>query len=109
MQHGVRGAADHFQRFVEGQDEAAAAAAARRGRAEPERKDFWDSFSSLAAEDSHRRTASRSSAIGTAAMKPGPSGAGTSSASSAAAASTATSTGAAGKKSTDDGGWDDNW
>ncbi|PWY85827.1 zinc finger protein gcs1 [Aspergillus sclerotioniger CBS 115572] len=109
MQYGVRGAADHFQRFVEGQDEAAAAAAARRGRAEPERKDFWDSFSTLAAEDSHRRTASRSSAIGTAAMKTGPSGAGASSASSAAATSTATSTATVGKKSTDEGGWDDNW
>ncbi|KAI2898595.1 hypothetical protein CBS11852_3529 [Aspergillus niger] len=113
MQHGVRGAADQFHRFVEGPDEAAAAAAARRGRVEPERKDFWDSFSSVAAQDSHRRTASRSSAIGTAAMKTGPSGAGTSSTSSAAASSATTGTGAGSsataRKSTDDGGWDDNW
>ncbi|PWY79116.1 hypothetical protein BO70DRAFT_54582 [Aspergillus heteromorphus CBS 117.55] len=118
MGQGVRGAADHFTRFVEGPDEAAAAAAARRGRAAepaPERKDFWDSFSSLAGEDSHRRNASRSSAIGTAAMKPGP---GTSAASPAAAAAGSGSgasarrtsaAAAAGRKDLDEGGWGEEW
>ncbi|PYI15902.1 zinc finger protein gcs1 [Aspergillus violaceofuscus CBS 115571] len=103
LQTGARGAADHFHRFVEGQDEAAAAAAARRERgrtgAEPERKDFWDSFSALGEQDNHRRTASRSSAIGTAAMKPA-----TTSASSATSG-----TGTGRKNLEDNSGWDDNW
>ncbi|KNG82381.1 hypothetical protein ANOM_008911, partial [Aspergillus nomiae NRRL 13137] len=90
----ARGAAGHFQRFVEGPDENNAG----RRRAEPERKDFWDDFSTLAQEDSHRRNASRSSAIGTAAMKPGPTP------SPSAATGNAPSTTA---KEKDD--WDNDW
>ncbi|PYH99021.1 ArfGap-domain-containing protein [Aspergillus ellipticus CBS 707.79] len=111
--HGVRGAADHFNRFVEGPDEAAAAAAARRGRGvepAPERRDFWDSFSSISAQDNHRRNASRSSAIGTAAMKPGPGSSASPAASGAtSSAAAATGTSAAGRKSLDDGGWGEAW
>lgn len=86
VQTGARGAADSFSRFVEGTDD-------QRGRQEPERKDFWDDLSSIASQqDSHRRSESRSSAIGTAAMKkqgPAP-----------------TSSAAKGKG---DDGWDENW
>lgn len=64
LQAGARGAADSFTRFVEGPDDASPA----RRRQEPERKDFWDEFSSIAS-DSNRKPAG---AIGTAAMKPGP-------------------------------------
>ncbi|EXJ62300.1 hypothetical protein A1O7_02734 [Cladophialophora yegresii CBS 114405] len=42
---GARGAAQSFNKFVEGQDERASSSAASRERdVEPERKDFWDSF-----------------------------------------------------------------
>ncbi|RAL14424.1 GTPase-activating protein GCS1 [Aspergillus homomorphus CBS 101889] len=116
LQTGARGAAGHFHRFVEGQDEAAAAAAARRERgrtgAEPERKEFWDSFSGLGAQDSHRRNTSRSSAIGTAAMKPG-SGVGATgvagSTATTSASSAASGTGTGRKSLEDNSGWDDNW
>lgn len=43
IQSGAKGAADTFNKFIEGQDEGAANAAARK-KVEPERKDFWDSF-----------------------------------------------------------------
>ncbi|ETI23836.1 hypothetical protein G647_05642 [Cladophialophora carrionii CBS 160.54] len=43
LQSGARGAAQSFNKFVEGQDERAAASAASRD-VEPERKDFWDTF-----------------------------------------------------------------
>lgn len=99
VQLGARGAADSFNRFVEGPEDS-------RGRTEPERKDFWDDFSSIASQqqqqqqqDSHRRSASRSSALGTSAMKkqdtPGP--------------GAASSTGAAAPGKEKDDGWDDNW
>ncbi|RLL99926.1 hypothetical protein CFD26_100007, partial [Aspergillus turcosus] len=94
LQVGARGAADHLTRFVEGPDEGAAAAARRRQ--EPERKDFWDEFASLGEQESHRRNASRSSAIGTTAIRPSggglPSG-GSSAAGSGAATGTASSAG----------------
>lgn len=64
---GARGAADSFNKFVEGQDNAAAAAATSR-KAEPERKDFWDSFG----QSELTRTTSGgggNSSIGTSAMK----------------------------------------
>ncbi|KAL4980166.1 hypothetical protein BDW66DRAFT_71093 [Aspergillus desertorum] len=118
FQVGARGAADSFNRFVEGSD----APPIRRGRAEPERKDFWDDFASLGAQDNHRRNTSRSGALGTAAMKPGPG------ASSPARASTSVGSGSgstpggpgtgngrgasprpASRKNQDDGAWDDNW
>ncbi|KAB8209782.1 hypothetical protein BDV34DRAFT_188164 [Aspergillus parasiticus] len=94
VQVGARGAAGQFQRFVEGPDENNAG----RRRAEPERKDFWDDFSSLAQEDNHRRSASRSSAIGTAAMKPGPTS------NTSAATGNASSTTAKEKEE-----WDNDW
>ncbi|KAL5342876.1 hypothetical protein BJX70DRAFT_238626 [Aspergillus crustosus] len=116
IQVGARGAADSFTRFVEGPNDPGA----RRGRgnAEPERKDFWDDFNSLAGEESHRRNASRSGALGTAAMKPTapgvadagsgatPLGSGT-----AAAAGRGASPARAGTapRKTQDGDWDDNW
>lgn len=98
VQQGARGAADSFNRFVEGPDDS-------RGRTEPERKDFWDDFSSIASQQhqdsSHHRSASRSSALGTSAMKkqdtPGP----------GPASSTAAAAAAPGKEKDD--GWDDNW
>ncbi|KAL4919497.1 hypothetical protein BDW62DRAFT_216918 [Aspergillus aurantiobrunneus] len=113
VQVGARGAADSFNRFVEGPDDPSGAS--RRGRAEPERKDFWDDFAALGAQGSHRRNASRSGALGTAAMKPGPG-----STPSAAATSTSAGSGStpgarsssptpASRKSQEDGGWDDNW
>ncbi|KAI9371261.1 hypothetical protein BJX61DRAFT_534962 [Aspergillus egyptiacus] len=108
IQVGARGAADSFSRFVEGPDEASGS---RRGRVEPERKDFWDDFSSLAAQDNHRRNMSKSGALGTAAMKPSPAPAGTASTagsgSSPAGTGSGPSTGPASKKQDD--GWDDNW
>ena len=93
IQVGARGAADSFNRFVEGPEYAA--------RQEPERKDFWDHFSSLASQQdsSHNRSTSRGSAIGTAAMKGPPS-------SSTGTGANTSSTGTA--KGQDDG-WDDNW
>lgn len=118
IQVGARGAADSFNRFVEGSD----VPSTRRARAEPERKDFWDDFASLGAQDNHRRNTSRSGALGTTAMKPGPG------ASSSATASTSVSSGSgsapvgsgtgtgrgssptpASRKSQDEGAWDDNW
>ncbi|KAL2833115.1 hypothetical protein BJY01DRAFT_225510 [Aspergillus pseudoustus] len=108
IQVGARGAADSFTRFVEGPENDPL----RRGRpaagasAEPERKDFWDDFSSLAAQDNHRRNASKTGALGTAAMKPSPAPSGTGASSGGAAADTQ---GTSSRKSQDDGGWDDNW
>ncbi|THC95727.1 hypothetical protein EYZ11_004805 [Aspergillus tanneri] len=105
IQTGARGAADHFQKFVEGPDENR-----RRGQQEPENKDFWDDFSSLAAQDQPQRNTSRSSAIGTAAMKP----LSTSTSAAPAATTTASACGnkttapVAGGKSQEEG-WDDNW
>ena len=43
IQSGAKGAAESFNKFVEGQDDKASSAAAGR-KADPERKDFWDSF-----------------------------------------------------------------
>ncbi|RHZ53829.1 GTPase-activating protein GCS1 [Aspergillus thermomutatus] len=105
IQLGARGAADHLTRFVEGPDDGAAAAARRRQ--EPERKDFWDDFASLGEQDSHRRSTSRSSAIGTTAIRP--SGGGPSGGSSAAGSGAATGTSSSAGRGGDEGGWDDNW
>ncbi|KAL3474564.1 zinc finger protein gcs1 [Aspergillus californicus] len=105
IQVGARGAADSFSRFVEGTDDPNGSR--RGGRVEPERKDFWDDFNSLAEEESHRRTVSKSGALGTAAMKPTATG---SSAAGSGAGSTPAGTPApASKKSQDEGAWDDNW
>lgn len=118
IQVGARGAADSFNRFVEGSD----APSTRRARAEPERKDFWDDFASLGAQDNHRRNTSRSGALGTTAMKPGPGASSSATASTSVSSSsgsapigsgTGTGRGAsptpASRKSQDDGAWDDNW
>ncbi|KAL3432131.1 hypothetical protein BDV09DRAFT_174815 [Aspergillus tetrazonus] len=118
IQVGARGAADSFNRFVEGSD----APSTRRARAEPERKDFWDDFASLGAQDNHRRNTSRSGALGTTAMKPGPGASSSATASTSVSLSsgsvpvgsgTGTGRGAsptpASRKSQDDGAWDDNW
>lgn len=67
---GARGATQQFHKFVEGQDNAAASAAARSGsRVEPERKDFWDSFGVSNDPPAANAAASKPSSIGTAAMK----------------------------------------
>lgn len=75
FQAGARDAADHFNRFVEGDD-----GRPQRSRVDPERRDFWDDFSSLASQEradqalgnGHQRSGSRSGVIGTAAMRKGP-------------------------------------
>ncbi|RMJ26338.1 Zinc finger protein gcs1 [Aspergillus sp. HF37] len=125
IQVGARGAADSFNRFVEGEghdDEAA------RGRGPaPERKDFWDDFAALGApqsdldsqsqSQSHHRTTSRSSAIGTAAMRKAPPGPVPSSTAAGAGAGPGAGPGATGNTAsgTTSGGkgqedWgDDNW
>ncbi|PLB43225.1 ArfGap-domain-containing protein [Aspergillus steynii IBT 23096] len=100
LQTGARGAADQFNRFVEGPDDAR-----RREREDPERKDFWDDFSSLG-EENHRRNTSRSSAIGTAAMKPSTGTGGATGAGAGAGAGTTAP--AAGRKSQDED-WGENW
>jgi len=67
LQTGAKGAAESFNKFVEGQDDKASAAAAARG-GEPERKDFWDSFGAGASGASSKSNSS----IGTSAMKKTP-------------------------------------
>ncbi|EXJ66032.1 uncharacterized protein A1O5_10646 [Cladophialophora psammophila CBS 110553] len=64
IQSGARGAAESFNKFVDGQDEKAASSAATR-RTEPERKDFWDSFG--------QGGGGNSNSIGTSAMRKIPS------------------------------------
>lgn len=80
---GARGATNQFNKFVEGQDNAAVASARR---AEPERKDFWDSFGA-----SDETPAAKPSSIGTSTMKKPAAGGD-----------------AAAKKKKDDG-WGDDW
>ncbi|EAU30458.1 conserved hypothetical protein [Aspergillus terreus NIH2624] len=103
LQVGARGAADSFNRFVEGPDDAGGSGARRRQ--DPERKDFWDDFSSLGGQESHRRNTSRSSAVGTTAMKPGPTSSPATGGGSAAGGASGGS--AATGKGQDE--WDDNW
>ncbi|KAJ5146241.1 uncharacterized protein N7515_000805 [Penicillium bovifimosum] len=106
LQTGVRGAADQFNRFVEGDE---ARGDGRRNRVEPERRDFWDDFSALGDQEpsSHRRTASqrsqRSDVVGTAAMRKGPTA--SSLANSGVEAGEGNTSSATAKK--DD--WDENW
>jgi hypothetical protein len=108
LQTGVRGAADQFNKFVEGDE---ARADGRRNRVEPERRDFWDDFSSLGEQEisSHRRSASqrsqRSDVVGTAAMRKGPTA--SSLANSGAEAGDGKNTSSATGKGKDD--WDENW
>ncbi|KAF9891005.1 Zn finger-containing GTPase- Activating Protein for ARF [Aspergillus nanangensis] len=102
IQVGARGAADSFNRFVEGPD-----APGTRRTQEPERRDFWDDLSAIGTQESHRRNASRSSAIGTAAMKPGPGAPATGATGSATTGVSGSGSGHATKQ--EDGSWDDNW
>lgn len=122
LQTGVRGAADQFNRFVEGPDDARSGGAAR-SRVEPERRDFWDDFSSLGAQErnGHERSGSRSDVIGTAAMRKGP--AASSLANSSTPVSSSETSSGAGKEHGESAGgggatsttakgkeeWDDNW
>lgn len=109
VQTGVRGAADQFNRFVEGED---GRVDGQRTRPEPEHREFWDNFSGLGDQASHRRSGSqrsqRSDVVGTAAMRKGPTLANSTSGSSGLESSeskrTAPTATAQGK---DD--WDDNW
>lgn len=61
-QSGAKNAAEGFNRFVEGQDNAAAR---RQAPIDESKKDFWDSF----ADAGRERQAGGSSAIGTSAVK----------------------------------------
>lgn len=76
VQRGARGAADSFNRFVEG------TGAEHESKVDPDKKDFWDSFGSPTEDSPPVRvmgapsgggmaggTAKKPSAIGTAAMK----------------------------------------
>ncbi|KIX95011.1 uncharacterized protein Z520_09321 [Fonsecaea multimorphosa CBS 102226] len=91
IQSGARGAAESFNKFVEGQDERAAssasAAGSKRTTTEPERKDFWDSFGQSGSGGNSN------SSIGTSAMKKP--------ASSSATANPA--------RKTKEDGWGDDW
>ena len=73
MQKGTKGAAEQFNRFVEGEGGAPPSSATRLRSIEPEKKDFWDSFGVAGEEraSSMSSTTSKPSAIGTAAMKKG--------------------------------------
>ena len=59
IQSGAKGAAESINKFVEGHD----GGAAGRRNAEPERKDFWDSFGASTEE------ISRPSGLGTSTIK----------------------------------------
>jgi ADP-ribosylation factor GTPase-activating protein 1 len=126
LQTGVRGAADQFNRFVEGPDDnRPGGGAAARSRVEPERRDFWDDFSSLGAQErnGHQRAGSRSDVIGTTAMRKSP--AVSSLANSSTPVSSSETTSAVGKEHGEGAGaggggatsttakgkdeWDDNW
>ena len=61
VQRGTRGAADSFNRFVEGDG---------RPGAEPERKDFWDSFGG-SDEGASASVGSRAMGVASAAAKKG--------------------------------------
>ena len=73
VQKGTKGAAEQFNKFVEGSGEGGSS---QRAAVAPEKKDFWDSFGAPAANRSQSplaggSTTKKSSAIGTAAMKKG--------------------------------------
>lgn len=83
---GAKNAAEGFNKFIEGQDEKAASAAGR-SKAEPERKDFWDSFGA-GGNGGDDASPKKSGSLGTSAMKK--------------------PQGASGQKKKDDG-WGDDW
>ncbi len=82
IQSGTKGVAENFNKFIEGQDEGASAAAGKK-KVEPERKDFWDSFGASGEE--------KPSNIGTGVMKKPSSGA------------------SGAQKRNKDDGWGDDW
>lgn len=96
IQSGARGAAESFNKFVEGQDERTGSVASRRA-VEPERKDFWDSFGEPLAAAAPT-TKPQSSTIGTSAMRGG-----------GGAAGGAAATGAPASKPGKEDGWGDDW
>ena len=78
VQTGAKGAAEGFNRFVE--DSGAVGIGGRRGRGiraplDESRKDFWDSFGGGEGDNPAGKSKAQASAIGTAAMKNGGSGA----------------------------------
>lgn len=114
LQTGVRGAADQFNKFVEGDE---GRVDGRRNRIEPERRDFWDDFSALGDQETsnHRRSGSqrsqRSDVVGTAAMRKGPTASSLANSNTALPGADAgdgknTTTSATGKTKDE---WDDNW
>ncbi|OJJ48915.1 hypothetical protein ASPZODRAFT_129244 [Penicilliopsis zonata CBS 506.65] len=113
FQAGARGAADSFNRFVEGEPDdhrSSYGPAGGRRRAEPERKDFWDDFSTIGEQEARRAaaaggTAASSGAIGTAAMRKG----GGPSVATTAGAGVSSNPSLASKGKDDGGGWDENW
>ncbi|KAJ5099844.1 hypothetical protein N7532_006845 [Penicillium argentinense] len=118
FQTGARSAADQFNRFVEGDE---GAQGSSRSRVEPERRDFWDDFSSIASQQEkertgHQRSGSRSDVIGTAAMRKGPTPAtsGLSNSTPASAADTSVPSGVEGAEASktkpkEKDEWDDEW
>ncbi|KAJ5908386.1 Arf GTPase activating protein [Penicillium taxi] len=108
LQAGARGAADQFNRFVEGQ-EGDSRSGIKYSRVEPERREFWDDFSDLGVQDKsdHQRAGSRSDVVGTAAMRKNP--APSLSGSSTAAGESGVEHDASKSKSKAKEEWDDNW
>ncbi|KAI9825101.1 MAG: Zn finger-containing GTPase- Activating Protein for ARF [Thelocarpon impressellum] len=70
LQAGTKGAADTFNRFVEGQDGAQRGARGQQAPLDESKKDFWDSFGGAGAA-AGGESAPKPSAIGTAAMRKG--------------------------------------
>ena len=75
VQTGTKGAAEQFNKYVENTGGANGSLGTSRSTAEPERKDFWDSFGASAEEQQGNPSKAgfgpKPSAIGTAAMKKG--------------------------------------
>ncbi|KAH8702467.1 zinc finger protein gcs1 [Talaromyces proteolyticus] len=97
LQTGVRGAADQFNRFVEGPD-----AAGGQRRQQPERQDFWDDLSSIGEQQKNRQKR-QSGAIGTSAMRNTPHTA------SSKVTSTTAATGVAGAPGKEKDDWGEEW
>lgn len=70
IQSGTKNASESFNRFVEGESNPTSTPSSRpRDTVDPDKRDFWDSFAAAAEERSS--TTSKTSAIGTAAMRKG--------------------------------------
>lgn len=69
VQTGTKGAAEQFQRFVEGEGTAASATSSRTKGIEPEKKDFWDAFGAPASGGQGQGQGRGGGAIGTAAVR----------------------------------------